>query len=329
MAGSRITFRILGPLEVRIDDQSIPIGGPKQRALLALLLLSANRVVPRERLIAELFAEQSVNSADHALRNHVSRLRKALAPAAAGEPRLVARAPGYLLRVEPGELDFEHFEQLVAAGREAAAAREVSRAAAALVAAERLWEGRPLADLEFERFVPLEVERLEELRLAATEERIDAELALGRQLTLVAELDALTTEHPYRERFRWQLMLALYRSGRQAEGLEIYRRTRTLLNDELGLEPGAELPERGRFTPSTGPRRLPVQGARGVRDRRRRPLLRPRAARGRARRTDRGLAAARDRRRLGQREVLAPAGGAARDARRGSRPPAAGRHARP
>jgi WD40 repeat protein/DNA-binding SARP family transcriptional activator len=239
----RVDFRILGPLMVRVDGAPVPIGGPKQRALLALLLLSSNRVVSRERLIGELFAEQSVNSADHALRNQVSRLRKVLSPEVGDEPRLVARAPGYLLRVEPGELDLERFERLVADGRESLAAGEAAAAADAFRAAELLWEGRPLADLEFEPFARVEVERLEELRLAAVEARIDAELALGRQLPLVGEIEALSVEHPYRERFRAQLMLALYRSGRQAEGLEVYRRTRTLLNEELGLEPGVELQE--------------------------------------------------------------------------------------
>jgi WD40 repeat protein/DNA-binding SARP family transcriptional activator len=241
--GSRLEFRILGPLVVRVDGTPVSIGGPKQRALLALLLLSANRVVSRDRLIGELFAEQSVNSADHALRNQVSRLRKVLSPAAADEPRLVARAPGYLLRVEPGELDLERFERLVADGRELLAAGDPAAAAETFRAAEGLWEGRPLADLEFEPFARVEVERLEELRLGAVEERIDAELALGRQLALVGEVEALSAEHPYRERFRAQLMLALYRAGRQAEGLEVYRRTRSFLNDELGLEPGVELQE--------------------------------------------------------------------------------------
>jgi WD40 repeat protein/DNA-binding SARP family transcriptional activator len=243
MAATRLEFRILGPLAVRVDGAAVPIGGPKQRALLALLLLSANRAVSRAGLLGELFAEQSPNSADHALRNHVSRLRKVLGPAAAEEPRLVARAPGYLLRVEPGELDLENFERLVAAGRESLAAADPAAAAASLRAAEQLWQGRPLADLEFESFARIEVERLEELRLAAVEERIDAELALGRQLALVPELEAVSAEHPYRERFRAQLMLALYRCGRQADGLEVYRRTHKLLSDELGLEPGAELQE--------------------------------------------------------------------------------------
>jgi WD40 repeat protein/DNA-binding SARP family transcriptional activator len=243
MASSRLEFHVLGPLAVRVDGALVSVGGPKQRAVLALLLLSANRVVSRERLIDELFAEQSVNSADHALRNHVSRLRKVLSPTAADEPRLVARAPGYLLRVDSGELDLERFEQLVAEGHEALAIGDSAGAAEALRSAERLWEGRPLADLEFEQFARVEVERLEELRLAAVEERIDAELVLGRQLALVSELETLTAEHPYRERFRAQLMLALYRSGRQAEGLDVYRQTRALLTDELGLEPGTELQE--------------------------------------------------------------------------------------
>src|SRR6185312_6149271 len=183
------------------------------------------------------------NSADHALRNHVSRLRKVLGAAATTEPRLVARPPGYLLRVESGELDLERFEQLVSEGREALGAGDATAAAEALRRAEALWEGRPLADLELEPFARIEVDRLEELRLAAVEERIEADLALGRHHALVAELEMLCAEHPYRERFRAQLMLALYRSGRQAEGLEVYRRTRTLLNEELGLEPGVELQE--------------------------------------------------------------------------------------
>lgn len=243
MPASRLEFRMLGPLSVRVDGDPVALGGPKQRALLALLLLNANRVVSRDRLVAELFPEQSVNSADHALRNHVSRLRRVLAPVGSAEPRLVARAPGYLLRVEPGELDLERFEQLVAEGREALGAGHPGKAAALLRSAEELWEGRPFADLEFEPFGRLEVERLEELRLAAVEERIDAELAVGRQLALVPELETLAAEHPYREHFRAQLMLALYRSGRQAEGLAVYQQTRTLLSDELGLEPGSELQE--------------------------------------------------------------------------------------
>jgi WD40 repeat protein/DNA-binding SARP family transcriptional activator len=240
MSVSRLEFRILGPLTVRVDGVSLPIGGPKQRALLAMLL-SANRVVSRERLIGELFPAQDAESADHPLRNHVSRLRKVLRPVATDEPRLVARPPGYLLRVEPGELDLDTFERFVADAREALAEADPESAAESLRAAEALWEGRPLSDLEFEAIMHVEVDRLEELRLAVLEERIEAELELGRQLALVPELEALTAEYPFRERFRAQLMLALYRSGRQADGLEVYRQTRMLMNEELGIEPGVEL----------------------------------------------------------------------------------------
>jgi WD40 repeat protein/DNA-binding SARP family transcriptional activator len=243
MSSGRLRFRILGPLAVFADGEPLPVSGPKQRALLALLLLSANRVVPRERLLAELFVELSPTSADHALRNQMSRLRKALATAGAGTPRLVTRPPGYLLRVEPGELDLDEFEWLVADGREALAAGNASWSAQSLRAADALWSGRALADLDLEGLLRIEIERLEELRLAAVEERIEAELALGQHGELVGELQALSGERPYRERFRAQLMLALYRSGRQAEGLEVYQRTRTLFDDELGLVPGVELQE--------------------------------------------------------------------------------------
>jgi WD40 repeat protein/DNA-binding SARP family transcriptional activator len=241
MESPRLEIRILGPLTVRVDGELVHTGGPKQRALLALLLLNANRVVSREQLNAELFADQSPGSAGHALHNHVSRLRKLLSPATADAPRLVARPPGYLLRVEPGELDLERFERLAADGREALAGGDAATAAASLRAAEELWIGRPLADIELDGLARVETERLEELRLAATELRIDAELALGRQLALVPELETLIADHPYREHFRGQLMLALYRSSRQAESLDLYRRTQRLLDDELGLEPSIEL----------------------------------------------------------------------------------------
>src|SRR6185437_13375762 len=146
---------------------------------LAMLLMNANRVVSRERLIGELFPAQDVESADHALRNHVSRLRKVLRPVATDEPRLVARPPGYLLRVEPGELDLEAFERLVVEGHESLGSGDPAAAAVAFGTAEALWQGRPLADLELEPFARLDIDRLEELRLAAVEARVDAELALG------------------------------------------------------------------------------------------------------------------------------------------------------
>jgi ABC-type transport system substrate-binding protein/DNA-binding SARP family transcriptional activator len=241
VSGDRIEFRILGPLEVRVGDAPLRIGGPRQRALLAFLLLSANQAVSRDRLIDELFGDARPASAGHALRVQVSRLRKALD--GVGGERLLASSPGYLLRVEPGELDLQVFEQLFAEGRRAMEEGEADHAAAKLHAAEKLWRGRPLADLEFEPFARVEVERLEELRLGAAEARIEAELALGRQAALVPELEALVGEHPLRERLRSQLMLALYRCGRQADALETYRVGRSLLSRELALEPSRLLRE--------------------------------------------------------------------------------------
>jgi ABC-type transport system substrate-binding protein/DNA-binding SARP family transcriptional activator/streptogramin lyase len=241
VGGDRIEFRILGPIEVRVDDAPLRIGGPRQRALLAFLLLSANEVVSRDRLIDELFREARPESADHMLRVQVSRLRKALG--ASSPHRLVASPPGYQLRVEPGGLDLHVFEQLLAAGRRALEEGDAARAVAELRAAEKLWRGRPLADLEFEPFARVEVERLEELRLAAVEARIEAELALGREAALVPELEALVGEHPLRERLRSRLMLALYRCGRQADALETYRIGRSLLSRELALEPSPRLRE--------------------------------------------------------------------------------------
>jgi peptide/nickel transport system substrate-binding protein len=241
VSSDRVEFRILGPLEVRAGDAPLRIGGPRQRALLAFLLLSANRAVSRDRLIDELLGDARPESADHALRVQVSRLRKALD--GVGGERLLASSAGYLLRVEPGELDLHVFERLFADGRRAMEEGDADHAAAKLHAAEKLWRGRPLADLEFEPFARVEVERLEDLRLAAAEARIEAELALGRQAALVPELEALVGEHPLRERLRSQLMLALYRCGRQADALETYRVGRSLLSRELALEPSPLLRE--------------------------------------------------------------------------------------
>ena len=224
-----------------MDGVSLRIGGPKQRALLAILLLNANRVVSRDRLIDELAGGQA-DAPDHALRIQVSRLRKTLSSTGDGS-RLVARPPGYLLRVAPGELDLHRFEDLVAKARQAIEDGDPKCASAKLRDAESLWLGRPLADLEFEPFARVEVERLEELRLVAIEERIEAELALGRHSAVVPELEALVAEHPLRERLRAQLMLALYRSGRQADALETYRAARALLVEELALDPSPRLKE--------------------------------------------------------------------------------------
>jgi DNA-binding SARP family transcriptional activator/ABC-type transport system substrate-binding protein len=258
-------FGILGPLDVRANGAALSVGGPRQRALLALLLLSANRVVSRDRLVQELWPDQPADGLDHALTVRVSRLRKALDPQGS-TARLLTRPPGYLLRVEPGELDLQRFEELVAAGREALGAGDRARAADCFREADSLWRGRPLADLEFEPFARLEVERLEELRLAAVEERIDAELELGRHGALIAELEALVAKYPLRERLRAQLMRALYANARQAEALSVYSDTRRLLVDELGIEPSEELRELERRILNQDPELVPRSEPRAVPD---------------------------------------------------------------
>jgi DNA-binding SARP family transcriptional activator len=235
-----LEFRILGPLEVRLNGAVVRVGGPKQRALLALLLCNANRAVSRDQLIDELLSDQPAGSAEPVLHVQISRLRKALADGDP-RPRLLARPPGYLLRIEDGELDLHAFEQRVTDGRQALEQGDPGQAAMLLREAESLWRGRPLADLEFEPFARFEVQRLEACRLAAVEDRIEAELALGRHGALCPELERLVAEHPLRERLRGQLMLALYRSGRQAEALETYRAGRSLLAEELAVEPGPQL----------------------------------------------------------------------------------------
>jgi len=230
-----VEFRILGPLEVVEEGRPLTLGGPRQRALLAILLTHANEVVSSDRLIDELWGAQPPRTAANALQYHVSQLRKTLGPSEA----LVTREPGYLIRVGPHELDLLRFEQLVEEARLAPA----DQAARLLHDALSLWRGPPLADLASELFVQAEILRLEELRLAALELRIETDLALGRHRELVGELEVLLHDHPLRERPRAQLMLALYRSGRQAEALELYREGRRLLVDELGIEPGLELQE--------------------------------------------------------------------------------------
>lgn len=196
-------------------------------------------MVSRDRLIEELWGPDAAATTGHALNVNVARLRKALG--ADGAARLLSRAPGYVLCVEPGELDLDQFEALVQEGREAAGTGDHERAAERMRAADALWRGRPLADLEFEPFARLDVERLQERRLCAVEDRIDAELTLGHHDALVAELEALGARHPLRERPREQLMLALYRSGRQSEALAAYRTTRTLLVEQQGLNPSPRL----------------------------------------------------------------------------------------
>jgi DNA-binding SARP family transcriptional activator/ABC-type transport system substrate-binding protein len=231
-----VDFLVLGPVEVRIDARSLPLRGPKQRALLALLLLNGNEVVSRDRLVDSLWGERAPESAQRSLDTYVSRLRTLL-----GGDRIERRPPGYRLRLEPGELDLERFEALLEQGRAAAAAGEPSVARDRLREALGLWRGRALADLEPEGSLGVEVKRLEERRLLAVEGQIDAELQLGGGAELVGELERLVAEHPFRERLVGQLMLSLYRAGRQADALAAYQVLRRQFAQELGLEPSQEL----------------------------------------------------------------------------------------
>ncbi|HXV56438.1 MAG TPA: BTAD domain-containing putative transcriptional regulator [Gaiellaceae bacterium] len=218
----------------------MPIRGPRRRALLVHLLVNANEVVPDERLLEDLWAGEPPASGLTALRVRVSQLRKALEE---GEPVILTRPPGYVLHVAPDAVDALRFERLLADGRKALAAGRAEPAAAALRDALALWRGPALADVAYEPWAQAEIARLEELRRAALEERIEADLALGRHAELVPELERLVAEAPLRERLRGQLMLSLYRSGRQADALAAYRAARAALVEELGLDPGRALQE--------------------------------------------------------------------------------------
>jgi DNA-binding SARP family transcriptional activator len=229
-------FRVLGPLEVMDGGRSVPLGSRKQRALLALLVLNAGEVVSRDRLIEELWRGRPPPAAATTLRSHVSRLR-----AVVGSNHVQTRAPGYLLVVEPDDVDIVQFDALVSSGRRKQAGGQPHDAIELIERALRLWRGPALADLSDELFAQIEIPRLEEMRLSAREELFDAKLATGRHAELTGELDALVAEHPLRERLREQYMLALYRSGRQAEALDVFQEGRRLLSDELGLEPAKSL----------------------------------------------------------------------------------------
>jgi serine/threonine-protein kinase len=228
-------FRILGPLEVDAGSGALPLGGPKQRAVLAHLVLRANHVVPAEVLIDGLWGEEPPDAARGTLQAYVSRLRSVL-----GNDRLEGRPPGYVLHAEPGEVDAERFEALVRDAR-ADVVQDPASAIAAFREALEIWRGPALADLAQETSLAGEISRLDELRLTAVEEEISAELALGQHARLIGQLEALTKEHPLRERLWGDLMLALYRSGRQAEALEAFQRARQVLADELGIDPSRRL----------------------------------------------------------------------------------------
>jgi YVTN family beta-propeller protein len=229
-------FRILGPFEVRENGRTIDIGGGKQRALLAVLLLRFREMVSVDTLIDALWGAHPPERAASSMHAYVSRLRKAL-----GRDRLLRGPHGYQLVVEPEELDVVRFERLLASGRGRLEQGDASGAAETLQAALALWQGPPLADFTYEPFAADEIARLEELRLQAEEEKIEAHLALGRHQQLAPELEDLVRKHPMRERLRGQQMLALYRSGRQTDALEAYRQFRSTLVGELGLEPGPAL----------------------------------------------------------------------------------------
>jgi len=237
-------FQVLGPLEVEADDGPVLLGGPKERLLLALLLTRPNQVVSVEALIAGLWGEQPPPTAAKTLQSHIKRLRRALEPGrargAAGEV-LVTRQLGYLLRVTPGALDAMRFEELTATGRRALGDGSVALAGSLLGEALGLWRGRPFQEFLDSDVVVAESDRLAELRLGALEDRVEADLRLGRHRELVAELEGLVREQPLRERLWAQLLVALYRSGRQADALLAYQRARSILVEELGIDPGAEL----------------------------------------------------------------------------------------
>jgi DNA-binding SARP family transcriptional activator len=232
-----LTIRMLGPLQVERDGQPVALGGRAQRALLARLLLDANRTVPVSRLVEDLWGENAPASASKMVQIYVSMLRKVLPDGV-----LVTRSPGYAVELPREAIDLFRFDDLRRAGQTALAAGSPAHAVEALRQALGLWRGPALGEFD-EPFATIESRRLEELHLASLEDRIDAELQLGRHGALVAELHTLVAHHPLRERLRGQLMLALYGSGRQADALAEYHRVREVLRDDLGIGPSPALRE--------------------------------------------------------------------------------------
>src|SRR5689334_8308132 len=233
-----LEFRVLGPLEVVAEEGAIRLGGPKQRATLAILLLNANRVVSVERLADDLYAGAPPVTAVTQVQRQVSELRKVL-----GAETIETRTPGYVLHADADGLDLERFERWTHDAAMALRRGEAQAAMDALESALALWRGAPLANLAYESFAQPAIARLEELRLVALEQQIDAGLALGRHAAMLGELEMLVWDHPLRERFRAQQMVALYRGGRQAEALDVYRKTRLALVNDLGIEPSKGLAE--------------------------------------------------------------------------------------
>ena len=234
--GQRMKFRLLGPLLVVDGTRTLPINGFRKRCTLAILLLHLNQVVSPELLIDELWGDRPPPTALQSLRVHISEIRKVM-----GFAMLRTQRTGYVLEADAELVDIHQFERLVEDGMAAIEAGELAAGAALLHDALALWRGLTLADFVYEPFAQIEIVRLEEARLAALEARIEADLALGRHVAVVSELKTLIAEHPHREHFRSQLMLALYRAGRPSEALTAYRDTWHTFTDELGIEPSAEL----------------------------------------------------------------------------------------
>lgn len=238
MDAAAVEYRILGPLEVVVGGRSVSLGGRVQRTVLGVLLLHANEPISLERLVDVVWGATPPPSAAHAVSEYVSRLRKQLGAEAIG------RTPGgYVLRVEPGSLDLERFEELVRQARLELAADDAGRACELFDEALAVWRGRPFADTRLEDFAQAQVARIEELRLAAISVRAEGKLSLGRTDEVIPELEAVTAEHPYDERLAGLLMLALYRAERQADALACYQATRSRLSEHLGIEPSRSLQE--------------------------------------------------------------------------------------
>ena len=239
----QLDFRLLGPLEVLIDGGPVQIAGARQRVIAAILLLNANRVVLRERLIAYVWGDEPPTSAANSVQVAIHALRRSL-----GADRIETRGSGYLLHVDPHELDLHAFEALVQRAR----GEPAGGAARTLRRALSLWRGPALSDVVQIPYLATQAVRLEEMRLTALEDRVDADLMLARHAELVGELEGHVGAHPLRERLHGQLIIALYRSGRQAEALEVYQRARRTLVEELGIEPGDELARAASADNSTG-----------------------------------------------------------------------------
>jgi DNA-binding SARP family transcriptional activator len=233
-----VDYRVLGPVEAWAGNVRVPIGGPTSQAIVAILALSAGRMVPADRLTAAAWGDHPPVTVSAQLHNRISHLRRSLSRHG---DAIVRRSDGYVLDVDPGRVDALAFEQLAAQARMAAGPQEAARRADLLSRALTIWRGPALDGLPRTPVVAAKAARLEELRLGVTEERIEADLALGRLVDVIGELTVLVAEHPLRERLRGLLMIALYRSGRQADALAAYQAGRKLLIEELGVEPGPEL----------------------------------------------------------------------------------------